>query len=48
VNDIITSLYTWRQAEYSFTEQLPADVIPLQINIKGSVSDIIKRSKKQA
>jgi hypothetical protein len=48
VNDIIASLFTWRQAEYSFTEQLPADVIPLQINIKGSVSDIIKRSKKQA
>jgi hypothetical protein len=48
VNDIIASLFTWSQAEYSFTEQLPADVIPLQINIKGSVSDIIKRFKKKA
>jgi hypothetical protein len=48
VNDIIVSLFQWSQAEYSFTEQLPADVIPLQINIQGLISDIIKRFKKQS
>ncbi len=48
VNDIIVSLFTWSQADYSFTELLPADVIPLQINIQGLISDIIKRLKKQA
>ena len=47
VNDIIASLFNWDQADYSFTEQLPADVISLQINIKGLISDIIKRLKKQ-
>ncbi len=48
VNDIIVSLFSWSQADYSFTEQLPADVISLQINIKGLISEIIKRLKKQA
>jgi len=48
VNDIIVSLFTWTEAAYSFTEQLPADVIPLQINIQGLTSDIIKRFKKKA
>ena len=48
VNDIIASLFNWSQAEYSFTDQLPADVIPLQINIQGLISDIIKRFKMQA
>jgi hypothetical protein len=48
VNDIIVSLFTWTEATYSFTEQLPADVIPLQINIQGLTSDIIKRFKKKA
>ena len=48
VNDIIVSLFNWSEAEYSFTEQLPADVLPLQINIKGLITDIIKRFKKQA
>ncbi len=48
VNDIIVSLFSWSKADYSFTEQLPADVIPLQINIKGLISEIIKRLKKQA
>jgi hypothetical protein len=47
VNEIIASLFTWNQAEYSFTEQLPADVIPLQIDIQGLISDIIKRFKMQ-
>jgi hypothetical protein len=48
VKDIIASLFNWNQADYSFTEKLPADVIPLQINIQGLISDIIKRLKKQA
>jgi len=47
VNDIIVSLFNWKDAEYSFTEQLPADVIPLQINIQGLTSDMVKRFKKQ-
>lgn len=48
VNDIIVSVFNWDHADYSFTEQLPADVIPLQINIQGLISEIINRFKKQA
>ena len=46
VNDIILSLFSWEQAEYVLSEQLPSDVIPLQINVQGLMSDIIKRTKK--
>ena len=48
VNEIIASHFRWDQAEYTFIEQLPPDVIPLQINIQGLVADIIKRARKKA
>lgn len=48
VKDIIFSLFLWSEGEYRFEEQLPSDIIQLQINIKELITEIIKRIKQEA
>ena len=46
VKDIIYSLFLLEEAEYRFDENLPAEVIQLQIDIEELIKEIIKKIKQ--
>jgi hypothetical protein len=48
VKDIIYSLFLWAEGDYRFEEQVPSDIILLQINIKELIAEIIQRIKQEA
>jgi hypothetical protein len=48
VKDIIYSLFLWVEGDYRFEEQVPSDIILLQINIKELIAEIIQRIKQEA
>lgn len=48
VKEIIYSLFLEENAQYSFEENLPPDVIQLQINIEELILEIIQRIKQEA
>jgi hypothetical protein len=47
VKDIIYSLFLWENAEYRFEENMPGDIIQLQINLPELISEIIDRIRKE-
>lgn len=48
VKDIIYSLFLWTEGAYQFEEQLPSDIIQLQINIQELIAEIIQRIQQEA
>ncbi len=46
VRTIILSLLLMHEGHYRFEEQLPADVIPLPINMEDVLRDVIQQMKK--
>jgi hypothetical protein len=48
VKDIIFSLFLWHQGDYQFEEQLPPDIIQLQINFQELIAEIIRRIKQES
>ncbi|HSQ77829.1 MAG TPA: DUF4388 domain-containing protein [Nitrospirota bacterium] len=47
VKEILFSLFLWDDAEYSFGERLPPDVIQLQFNLPELIREIIARIKRE-
>ena len=48
VNEILYSLFLLKVGTYRFEENLPADIIHLQINIEELIAGIIRRIKQEA
>lgn len=48
VKDIIYSLFLLSEGMYQFEEQLPPDLIQLQINFQDLIAEIIERIKQDA
>ncbi len=48
VKEIIYSLFLEENAQYGFEENLPSDIIQLQINIEELIVEIIQRIKQEA
>ena len=48
VKNIIYSLFLWADGEYSFEENLPPDMIQLQIDLQELITEIIQRIKQEA
>lgn len=48
VNEIIYSVVLWREGTYQFTNQLPADIIQLQIDFQELIAEIIARIKRES
>ncbi len=47
VRTIIASLFLLHEGRYRFDEQLPADVIPLPINMEELLRDVIREMKQR-
>lgn len=48
VKNIIYSLFLWADGEYSFEDNLPSDMIQLQIDLQELITEIIQRIKQEA
>jgi hypothetical protein len=46
VRNILHSLFSVEEGAYQFTENIPSDVIPLQINIEELLREVIQQMKE--